>query len=218
MSSSPDKSFWDNKLQGYAKQDFINMPSIFAKEIEHLIPPKSKILEIGAGLGQDAIYFTLQDNLVTATDFSDTAVDYLSKVKAEKNLNQMQVEQVDCSKKLPYKDKTFDIVYSHLGLHFFDSVTTSQLFNEVNRILVENGYFIFLANSTDDPEYNLSKKLEPDLFDLGDGNIKRFFSVNSVQEFIKSLFTVELLDNHSSSYKDNKVGVKSLIRFVGRKV
>lgn len=52
------------------------------------------------------------------------------------------------SKPLPFKDKSFNLVFANLSIHYFDKKTTMNLLKEIKRILKCNGYFIGSVNSS----------------------------------------------------------------------
>ncbi len=125
------------------------------------------------------------------------------------------MQQVDLKEKLPFEDNSFDIVYAHLSLHYFDQETTFGIINEIERILKPGGLFAFLTNSISDPEYNTGNLLERDFFQIGKVT-KRYFSVVSARQLTRG-FQVNLLDNLGQTYKDQAKGVYHLIRFIGHK-
>ena len=212
------KTWWDNKLHKYAGQDFVTKPSIFIKEIEHFFPANSKILEIGAGHGQDSIYLAAQGSTITSTDFSDTALMYLKKAVPKKLKTKIKILKLDITEKFPFEQNQFDIVYSHLSFHYFDLETTKKIIQKLLKILKPNGIFALIVNSIDDPEYKTGKKLDQDFYELAPGDIKRFFSVESLGMLMKPYFEILLLDNKGTTHKDKEKGVNNLIRFVGRKI
>jgi SAM-dependent methyltransferase len=209
-------SNWKKKHELYQKQGWINKPSIFAEEVIEYLPKSGTVLCLGEGQGQDGRFFASRGYRVTSTDISESALEInRNKIKEEKTKN-ITVEKLDLREKFPYKYNSFDIVYAHLAVQYFDTKTTTQIFKEVQRVLKPDGVVAVLVNSVDDPEYNTGKKIENDLFET-EGFQKRFFSVNSMKEFSKNFQTM-LLDNNGRTYKDEAKGVHNLIRFIGRKI
>lgn len=114
---------------------------------------------------------------------------------------------------LQFEDASFDVVYAHLSLHYFDYETTVRLIGEVQRVLKPGGVFAFFVNSVHDPEYNTGEKLEDDYFQI-DKTAKRYFSVETARAFTR-YFDVSLLDDLGETYKDRAIGVHNLVRFIG---
>ncbi len=200
---------WDKQHQKYKGTDWIDKPTIFAENMSKYFPKSGKLLDLGAGQGQDSRFFANQGYQVVSTDFSDEGL----KLNREKSKGlDISVEKLDLSKKFIYKDQSFDIVYSHLALHYFDKETTQSIFTEIHRTLKGNGIVAILLNSTADDEYNSGEVIEKDFFKIGQIT-KRYFNPTSLSEFVTEFETL-LLDDQGKTYKDKK----NLVRFVGKKV
>ncbi len=126
--------YWAKLHDMYSDKEWVTKPSLFAETVQAYLPKTGRLLELGAGLGQDSAYFTELGYDVTATDLN---IDHLQTLGDEK----FTVEAVDLRKPLPYSDSSFDIVYAHLSLHYFDQKTTEQIFSEIERILKPGGYW-----------------------------------------------------------------------------
>lgn len=207
--------YWDKKHVEYKGQDWIDSPSIFAESAIKYFPKSGRMLELGAGQGQDSRFFAQHGYYVVSTDNNLAALkECEDKVEKEK-LDNIQIENFSLGNKFPYKDGEFDIVYAHLSLHYFDYKTTKAIFNEIYRVLKKNGIIAFFVNSISDPEYKTGSMLENDLFEI-EGKKKRFFSVKSAKQFANS-FKPLLVDNNGETYKDSAKGIHNLIRFIGKK-
>lgn len=199
----------------YKGQDWIDKPSLFAETAIKYFPKSGKILDLGAGQGQDTRFFAEQGYRVISTDISDSALE-LSKMKISPAIKEnITVEKHDLTSDLPFPNESFDAVYAHLSLHYFDRDTTTKIFDEIKRVLKSGGVLAFLANSTNDPEYKNGEEIEPDFFKIGEMS-KRYLSVETARKFVWGL-DVSLLDNLGETYKDNAKGIHNLIRFVGKK-
>jgi SAM-dependent methyltransferase len=207
---------WDDKHKKYAEKAWINKPNIFAEEIVQYLPNAGRLLDIGGGQGQDSRFFAGNGFNVVNLDISAAALEE-SKAKIPDELA-AKIEHIeyDASKGLPFEDESFDVVYAHQSLHYFDAETTAAVFTEINRILRPGGVLAFFANSTSDPEYNNGEKLEEDYYFV-DGKAKRFFSVESARKFAGAHFDEILCDNMGEGHKDSEKGVHNLIRYVGKK-
>ncbi|MDL2341656.1 MAG: class I SAM-dependent methyltransferase [Patescibacteria group bacterium] len=200
--------YWSKLHALYSQTDWAAKPSLFAETVKSYLPKSGTLLELGAGLGQDSAYFSDSGYRVTATDLN---IDKLT-VLAGTNFS---VQAVDLRQDLPFENNSFDIVYAHLSLHYFDQATTNHLFAEIHRIVTRGGTLAFFTNSTDDPEYDTGVQIEPDYFEI-DGTAKRYLNVQSARQFSRD-FKPILADNKGETYKDSAKGVHNLIRFIGTK-
>ncbi len=209
-------SAWDKLHASYKDKDWLNKPNIFAEEIIKYIKPGAKILELGAGQGQDSRFFAEQSMIVVSTDISVSALE-INKSKIPVELEkQISIQELDISSAYPFKDSEFDVVYAHLAVQFFSWEKSREIFKEIHRVLKPGGLLIMLNNSTSDPQYQTGEKIEEDYYIVGDKR-KRFFSTESLSELVEGLFTTVLLDAQGETYKDAEKGVHNLIRYVGRK-
>jgi len=201
-----EDSFWAKLHKLYSDKEWISKPSLFAETVKEYIPTSGKLLDLGAGLGQDSAYFTELGYEVTSTDLD---IGHLCKLAGDK----FHIEEVDLRQPLPYSNESFDVVYAHLSLHYFDKQTTERIFEEIYRVLKLGGVFAFFTNSTDDPEFNTGKKLEENYLEI-EGVAKRYLDVEAATNFAKK-FKPRLVDNDGETYKDSAKGIHNLIRFIG---
>jgi ubiquinone/menaquinone biosynthesis C-methylase UbiE len=207
---------WSTKHKdNYAATDWINKPSIFAQTARTYFPKQGKVLDLGAGQGQDSRFFAEQGYEVVSTDLEQSALD-LSKQKLPAHLEpKVTLQNMDMQELLPFEDNSFDVVYAHLSLHYFTHQISKQLFAEIKRVLKPGGVLAFLVNSTDDPQYKTGPEIEPDYYDI-ENMAKRFFTAETAEAYAEG-FTVQLLDNQGETYKDMAKGVHNLVRFIGTK-
>lgn len=201
-------NYWADKRKAYEKSEGFK-PSIFVEFAVTYFPEgETSILELGAGRGQDSLYFAEQGYQVESTDLviDDDGREFSELVSRR---------AVDIRQILPYKDGSFDVVYAHLALHYFDTPTTIRIFDEIYRVLKPGGVFAFLVNSINDPEYETGGKIEENYFET-DGTKKRYFSEKTAREF-GSKFDIVLCDEEGETYKDSAKGIHNLVRFIGKK-
>lgn len=206
--------YWSKIHKKYKQQDWINQPSIFAEQAVQYFPKNGKVLELGSGQAQDSCFFAGLGYNVTASDIDDTAINFAMQKAKDKSVT-VTFKKIDLREELPYDAESFDVVYAHLSLHYFDYETTRRLINEIQRILKVGGVFAFLVNSINDPEYKQGLEIEKDYFQI-DNVSKRYFSVDSVRGFVEG-FDINLIDEHGETYKDSAKGVHNLVRFIGAK-
>ena len=208
--------FFDDLNKKYIKKGFDKKPSIFAEWVIQYLPKQGKILELGAGPGQDGIFFAQKGYELVSTDIAESSLENIKK-NIPKNLqDKISVQELDISKPFKFEDESFDIVYAHLSVHYFDKQTTKKVFSEMHRILKQGGIIALLCNSTSDPEYDTGEKIEDYYFEFEEGLRKRYFDVESMKDFAHEFKTI-ILDNQGDCYKDYIKGVRNLIRFVGKK-
>lgn len=211
------QSYWEKALKKYSEKDWINQPTIFVQEIKQYFPTGCKILELAAGQGQDSRYLAKNGFQVVCTDRSDYGLkESANKTKTE-NLH-IIFQKVDLSQKLPFANQEFDVVYSHLGLHYFSKENTKTLFEEIHRVLKPSGIFAALFNTINDPEIHEKsfKKIEDNYYlELETGLKKRYFDENELKYFTEGLFEPIILDEQGRAYKDEKT---ALVRFLGKSI
>jgi ubiquinone/menaquinone biosynthesis C-methylase UbiE len=208
-------SGWNKQHERYAQAEWINKPSIFGEWALQYFPPQGKVLDAGCGQGQDSRLFASKGYDVTAVDFAAEALRFAAEKTPEELKGKINYRETDLSKPLVFPDGSFDVVYSHLATHYFDTATTQKLFDELYRVLKPGGTLILLVNSTTDPEIPSGTKIEDDFYQMGDMQ-KRFFSPDSIKKFAGK-FDVVIADNEGETYKDRAVGNSHLVRLVAKK-
>lgn len=210
-----ESEVWKNLHTSYQKQDWTDRPSLFAEAVSPYLPATGKILELGAGLGQDSNFFVKAGYEVVCTDIETTSlVDSLSNI-VDEHKKRITVDRVDLREPLPYENGSFDVVYAHLSLHYFGREMTQKIVNEIERVLKPGGLFAFITNSIHDPEYRTGLELEPDFFQIGKVT-KRYFSLDYTRQ-LTSNFLPCLIDDRGETYKDRAKGIHHLIRFIGHR-
>ncbi|HMI09521.1 MAG TPA: methyltransferase domain-containing protein [Candidatus Saccharimonadales bacterium] len=210
-----NNNVWSDLHNNYKTKDWIDKPSIFAETAIAYFPAKGNILDLGAGLGQDSRFFAENGYNVTSTDLKEETLKERFAILPEEVKQRTTIQRVDLREELQFEDASFDVVYAHLSLHYFDYETTVRLIGEIQRVLKPGGVFAFFANSVHDPEYNTGEKLEDDYFQI-DKTAKRYFSVETARAFTR-YFDVNLLDDLGETYKDQAIGVHNLVRFIGKR-
>lgn len=210
----PDaRKYWVSGHRKYSELSWIDKPSIFATRVIKHFPKNGILLDLGAGQGQDSRYFAGKGYKVWCTDFSNFALK-IAQEKAKKAKLNIMFLNVDISKQLPFRTGEFNIVYSHLALHYWNKQETRKIFDEIYRVLKPNGIVAALFNSQTDPEIKEFKKVGENLYYDPKGLVKSYFTADYLKKFIEGKFKIVLLDDQGESYKDR---IKTLVRFVGKK-
>lgn len=148
--------------------------------------PSIRLLDLGAGQGQDAAAFAQAGLDVVALDLEIPA-----------RGGPLFTESVawvvgDAREPLPFEDGSFDYVYSHYVLSSnFQSWQIEVCLQEVARILRPDGTFWMAVRSTDDPTYRKSRQSGTGYFPLGDTGL-HFFSLKSTRKYLQSFDIISI--------------------------
>ncbi|MCX7920308.1 MAG: class I SAM-dependent methyltransferase [bacterium] len=111
-----------------------------------------KILELGGGLGVNAVILACAGAKVTVIDISEKRVEWMQRLVAQTQL-QSQVQVIRMSaEELAFPANRFDIVYSNAVLIHVDKQKTAR---EVRRVLTPGGKAIFVEPLKYHPLVNL---------------------------------------------------------------
>lgn len=184
-----------SKLQDFWNKNSARIPdskgySTYAVEKEVDFPRSSTVCDLGGGTGTDSMYFLQKGHRVVLVDIADEPL-----VKAEDRArglglaDKFKTTQCDFSfGRLPLEDELFDVVYSRLALHYFESKVLSELFAEVYRILRPGGATYLTLKSPDDVAEmtflaSTAKKVEDGVFDE-DGRIKTRYTIERLHKIL----------------------------------
>lgn len=213
MSSLPySKDYWSKKVAGYADEAWSNQPSPFAELAAKQLRPKSVILELGAGIGQDGLWFASQGHKVILSDATDQ---HFAEITERAKGADIELQKIDLLAPLPFDDNNLDVVYAHLVLHYFDDETMKSIIKEIERVLKPGGLLACMVNTQTDEEYDPAEADDSDIIEYR-GISKRFFTTDSLQRFMGNFDTV-LLDDQGRTPKDEAIGNSGMIQFIGAK-
>ena len=170
-------------------------PSIAAvKAIEIFKKNKiSSIIELGAGLGRDTIFFAQNFIKVEALDYSSTAINIINQKAKKYNLSKLITARVfDIRKKIPFKNNFIQGCFSHML--YCMALTNSELENlnnEICRILRPNGINIYTVRNTNDGDYKNGVHIGEDLYE-NDGFIIHFFSKDKINTLLNGFKNVSI--------------------------
>src|SRR3989338_2155736 len=119
------EEYWNKKHFAGWSSGVDLKPSLFVQDAVKYFPAGGRVLDIGTGKGGDANFFKSKGYEVVATDFSEAGLKL-----ARENFPGIEFIQVDTASSLPFSDESFDAVYSHMALHYFDKDTTEKIFAE----------------------------------------------------------------------------------------
>ena len=170
-------------------------PSIAAKKSLELFKKGkiSNIIELGAGLGRDTIFFAKNSIHVNALDYSSNAIRIINQ-KVEKNnlVNFVSTKVFDIRKKLPFENNSIDGCFSHmLYCMALSTVEIKNLNNEICRVLKPEGINIYTVRHTEDGDFKNGIYIGEDLYE-NDGFIVHFFSKEKVKDLSDGFNIIEI--------------------------
>ena len=216
-----DKEILNQQSQHW-ESNFSNKPEMFG--LEPSTPAKkalklfknnkaNKIVELGAGLGRDSIYFAKNSIHVEALDYSQSGIKNINQKIKQNNLsNLIKTKNFDVRKTLPFKNNSIEGVYSHML--YCMALTTSDLESlnkEIHRILKPGGINIYTVRHTNDGDYNKGIHRGEDMYE-NDGFIVHFFSKNKINSLLDGFMNLEITSFEEGSFprKLNFVANKKL--------
>ena len=151
------------------------------------------IVELGAGLGRDTVFFANNFIHVEALDYSKTSIESItSKSKKLKLDNYIKTKIFDVRKKLPFEDNSIDGCFSHmLYCMALSNLDLENLNNEICRVLKPGGINIYTVRHTDDGDYKNGTHIGEDLYE-NDGFIVHFFSKDKVNQLSKGFDILDI--------------------------
>ncbi len=188
---------WD-KIHAEREDEFLsNEPNEFAQKLSKKLKKNALLLELGCGKGRDARYFSQKGLTVLATDFSEVAVD---KNRSNSQNSSLAFEKLDMRHKFPYVSKRFDVVYSHLALHYYTDEETKGIFNEIHRVLKEGGLFAFVCKTYDKNRMENAQEIEKSVFLDKNNHVLHAFSKEFVELLVSDLFKIESMVEEERIY------------------
>ena len=170
-------------------------PSISAKKALNFFKEKkiNNIVELGAGLGRDSIFFAKNNIKIQALDYSYSGIEIINhKIKKDNLSNYISTKLFDVREKLPFKDNSIDACYSHMLYCMALTIADLQkLNNEIHRILKPNGLNIYTVRHTNDGDYKNGKHIGEDLYE-NDGFIVHYFSEEKVNSLLNGFKNITL--------------------------
>lgn len=161
---------------------------------------KTKVLDLGAGRGNDTLYLTEKGFKVIACDYSDVALKII-----KEQIPSAETILLDISNSLPFENNSFDIIIADLSLHYFDEQTTIRIMKEIKRILRPNGHLLARVNSTEDTNHGAGQgeKIEENFYFV-EGYNKRFFNFKDIDKYFSIIGKVNARENDMLRYQKPK--------------
>lgn len=186
-----------NKIYEKDVSFFGDEPSSFALSSYEIMKNNGikKILELGCGQGRDCLFFASKGLEVTALDYSNIAVKDLLEKSKQKNIS-IDVHVYDGKKPLQFDNGVFDAVYSHMFFSMrFDMNELKFAFQEVKRVLKNNGFHFFSVRNHNDKFYGKGIRIDDDTYDINGFQI-RFFTKQEIEDLSKGFEIKEIKEDY----------------------
>lgn len=188
-----ESNYWKNKWSDRPLEPANN----FARRAYVLVKSKKlkSLLDLGCGDGRDSIYFSNKGLLVTSVDFSESGI---AKLKTQSQKIKCIAEDI---RDIDFPDNSFDVIYAHLSLHYFDDESTSKIFDNLFRILKKGGFIFIKCKSVDDALFGKGEKVGENMYKKG--HIRHSFTKDYMTKKLKS-FKIIRVRKTSSVYHEYK--------------
>ena len=193
---------WESNFSSKPEMFGLN-PSLAAKKAIKIfkIEKINKVVELGAGLGRDTIYFAKNSIHVEALDYSPSGIKIINQKINQNNFsNLVNTKILDVRKTLPFEDNSIDGFYSHML--YCMALTTSDLENlnkEIHRILKPGGINIYTVRHTNDGDFKKGVQIAGDMYE-NDGFIVHFFSKNKINSLMNGFVNLETTNFEEGSF------------------
>ena len=185
---------WENNFS--SKPEMFGLdPSLSAKKALKLLQEKNikSVIELGAGLGRDTIFFGKNLIHTIALDYSPSGIKVIDQKIKKTNLSKyISSKLFDVREKLPFEDNSIDACYSHML--YCMALTTDDLVklnNEIKRILKPGGINIYTVRHTNDGDFQNGNHIGEDLYE-NDGFIVHYFSEEKVNSLLNGFKNISL--------------------------
>ena len=185
---------WENNFS--SKPEMFGLdPSLSAKRALKLLQEKNikSVIELGAGLGRDTIFFGKNLIHTIALDYSPSGIKVIDQKIKKANLSKyISSKLFDVREKLPFEDNSIDACYSHML--YCMALTTedlAKLNNEIKRILKPGGINIYTVRHTNDGDFQNGNHIGEDLYE-NDGFIVHYFSEEKVNSLLNGFKNISL--------------------------
>ncbi len=185
---------WENNFS--SKPEMFGLdPSLSAKKALKLLQEKNikSVIELGAGLGRDTIFFGKNLIHTIALDYSPSGIKVIDQKIKKANLSKyISSKLFDVREKLPFEDNSIDACYSHML--YCMALTTDDLVklnNEIKRILKPGGINIYTVRHTNDGDFQNGNHIGEDLYE-NDGFIVHYFSEEKVNSLLNGFKNISL--------------------------
>lgn len=137
FASDYDKAIVQNNWHG---------PQILFDMLQRHLQNSSKILDLGIGTGESAVFFQKAGHKIYGVDGSAKMLEQCKSKNIAEELYTIDLE----TEVLPFSEDSFQAVISNGVFHLINPL--ELIFSEVSRVLSPLGYFIFTYENTDETQ------------------------------------------------------------------
>lgn len=147
----------------------------------------TEILDLGCGIGADTLYLIERGYKVLSCDFSNEALK-----SVRENIPNSKTKYLDLLEPFPLPNESYSLIIADLSLHYFDNEATTQIMEEIRRVLTHNGILLARVASVHDFNFGAGEgeKLEKNFYFEGDYT-KRFFDQEDIDKYFGIIGSVE---------------------------
>lgn len=198
------KRYWNEKywVRHMRDDDLDNIEDAWVDKYDEIISSHlGKLLDLGCGVGQYSKHFADKGFSVTSADISERALDYLSSKYPE-----IKTVKTDMTEPLPFAEKSFDVVFANLSIHFFSENDTRSLISEIKRILKDDGIFVGSCNSSKAYKYiaDCSTVIEDGFYREDSGRTVRLFDKEQFDRFFADWQKIVLSEIETVRFNKSK--------------
>ena len=190
-----------NQQSQHWEKNFSNKPEMFGLDASDPAKKSLKIfqennintiVELGAGLGRDSIFFSLNNLSVTSLDYSKSGINLINKKINENKLKNINTKLFDVRQKLPFEDNSIDGCFSHML--YCMALSNQDLINlnkEIWRILKPKGLNIYTVRNEHDGDYKNGIHRGEDMYE-NEGFIVHFFNKTKIKHLTDGFKNIKL--------------------------
>ena len=182
--------------------DLDHIEDAWVDKYDGIISERSgKLLDLGCGVGQYSKYFYDKGFSVTSADISERALSYLAE-----RYEGIDTVRVDMTEPLPFAEKSFDVVFANLSIHFFSESDTRSLIAEIKRVLKDDGIFVGSCNSSRAYKYiaDCSTVIEDAFYREDGGRTVRLFDKAQFDLFFADWQEIILVETETIRFNKSK--------------
>ena len=192
--------FWEKAYQEYDTVAFSIEPNATVTEFEHLINNRSKVLDVGCGEGQNAIYLARQGHFVDAFDLSEHGI---AKLKHRCELSNAQVNAFVADLTTYQFEQNYDMIVCFGTLHFVAKDEWKRFINKAKKYTNIGGIHIIQIFTDTVPA---SEDIAPFAIGLAkDEEIKELYTDWEILQFKSYVFEDEHPNVPKHLHASNKI-------------